>query len=178
MSLQTRLENLEKSSNTEFQQLVRIDFDKIQFYCGKLQTSQTCCLTHVVGLPQHPDTLEPMPLMPYQESFFRIIEATKHKKFHVNKSRQMGFTELILRILQYRCFNKYAGKKIIIVCGTREKTTRKIMQRMKNLFKPIPQVIKKNTDSLVIELNNGAVIEGRYPPRARTDVRTLVPRGR
>jgi len=160
MSLQTRLENLEKSSNTESQQLINTDFTNIEFYCCKSQSRQDCCLTHLVGLPTHPATLQPMKLMPYQELFFKIIETTKNKKFHVNKSRQMGFTELILRILQYRAFNKYAGKKIIIVAGTREKTTKKIMQRFKNLFRPIPQVIKKNTDNLVIELTNGTVIEG------------------
>jgi len=160
LSFETRLNKLEKSQKINSQQLVNIDFDKLQFYCGKLQTSQSCCITHLVGLPKHPATLQPMKLMQYQESFFKIVETTKNKKFHINKSRQMGFTELILRILQYRCFNKYAGKKVIIIAGTREKTTRKIMQRMKKLFKPIPQTVKKNTDLLSIELNNGTVIEG------------------
>jgi len=114
----------------------------------------------LIGLPKHPATFEAMELMPYQKNFFKSVTYTSNHLFHVNKSRQMGFTELILRILAYRCFNKYKGGKIVIIAGTREKTTKKIMLRFKELFRNIPHTIKKSTDALVLELTNGTVIEG------------------
>lgn len=114
----------------------------------------------MIGLPKHPHTREPMKLMPCQINFFKSINNTDYHRFHLNKSRQAGWTECILRILAFRCFNKYAGGKIVIIAGTREKTTKKIMQRFRELFRAIPQEIKKASDSLTVELTNGTVIEG------------------
>jgi len=85
-----------------------------------------CCLTHTVGLPKHPATQLEMPLTPYQVDFVKqVIKAvtnpghmTKeawdrlHHAFHLNKGRQMGFTEIVLRLIQYFCFNRYAGKTV------------------------------------------------------------------
>jgi len=140
-----------------------INFEKLSFYCGKRKT-QSCCFTHLVGLPKSPSTYREMPLMPYQTQFFKRIQNPRYHKFHVNKSRQMGMTELILRILQYRAFSKYAGGKIIIIAGTREKTTKKLMLRLKELFRNIPNVIQKS-DDLSIKLYNGTTFEG-LPARA------------
>lgn len=114
----------------------------------------------LIGLPKHPASFVPMNLMPYQLQFFNTIDNTDYHRFHINKSRQMGFTELILRILAYRCFNKYKQGRIIIIAGTREKTTKKIMQRFKALFDNIPNKVKNTKDPLVLELTNGTVIEG------------------
>ncbi len=139
------------------------DLSKLSFYCGKKQ-KQNCCFTHLVGLPKSPSTYNPMPLMPYQTQFFKTVQNPRYHKFHVNKSRQMGMTELILRIIQYRGFSKYAGGKVIIIAGTREKTTKKLMQRLKELFRNIPNVIQKS-DDLSIKLYNGTTFEG-LPARA------------
>ena len=139
------------------------DLSKLSFYCGKKQ-KQNCCFTHLVGLPKSPSTYNPMPLMPYQTQFFKTVQNPRYHKFHVNKSRQMGMTELVLRIIQYRAFSKYAGGKIIIIAGTREKTTKKLMQRLKELFRNIPNVIEKS-DDLSIKLYNGTTFEG-LPARA------------
>ena len=46
----------------------------------------------------------------------------------------------------------------MIIAGTREKTSKKIMQRFKQLFDNIPQFIKSSTD-LITELTNGTTIE-------------------
>jgi len=139
------------------------DFSKLSFYCNKKQ-KPACCFTHLVGLPKHPFTYTPMGLMPYQSQFFKTIEHSRYHKFHINKSRQMGMTELILRILQYRAFTKYKGGKIIIIAGTREKTTKKLFQRLRELFRAIPSVIEKS-DDLTIKLFNGTTFEG-LPARA------------
>ena len=115
----------------------------------------------LIGLPKHPATYKPMKLMQYQKEFFKAIENTDHHKYFVNKARQIGMTELILRILAFRCFNKYAGGNILIIAGTRELTTKAIIQRFKNLFYSISHEIV-NSNDLTIELRNGTVITG-YP---------------
>ena len=134
------------------------------------QKNQTTILTipndfllfnDMIGLPRHPSTLEPTALMNYQKAFFKTIDHTDYHKFHVNKSRQIGFTELILRILAFRCFNKYAGGNIIIISGTRELTAKAIMQRFKNLFYNISHEIVNQSD-ISLELKNGTIIKA-YP---------------
>jgi len=144
MTTNTRLQQLEQQHRTTHQ-VIPQDFEQFN---------------DLIGLPKHPATLKPMALMNYQKNFFKTIDNTDYHQFHVNKSRQIGFTELILRILAYRCFNKYKGRRIMIIAGTREKTTKKIMQRFRDLFRSIPLKIKKANDSLIVELTNGTVIEG------------------
>ena len=110
-------------------------------------------------MPLHPATLAPMQYMSHQIEFTNhVTKDRRQKKIHVNKSRQIGFTEIVLRAIQYLCFNKYQGGKVMIIAGTREKTSKKIMQRFKQLFDDIPQYVKSTTD-LVTVLNNGTTIE-------------------
>ena len=142
---QQRVDALESKTKTT---LLEIPNDFIKF-------------NDLIGLPRHPSTLEPMELMSYQKEFFNDIDNTDYHKFHVNKSRQIGFTELILRILAYRCFNKYAGGNILIIAGTRELTAKVIMQRFKNLFYNISHEIVNSSD-ISLELRNGTVITA-YP---------------
>ena len=97
--------------------------------------------------------------MPYQLEFYKKTVSSQKRKFHVNKSRQIGFTETVLRILQYECFHKYKNYRIMIIAGTREKTTKKIMSRMFKLFASINFTIQEHSD-LIIQLRNGTVIEG------------------
>ena len=139
-----RLQHLESKKNAT---LLEIPQDFVKF-------------NKLIGLPRHPHTREPTQLMQCQINFFKSINNTDYRKFHLNKSRQAGWTECILRILAFRCFNKYAGGKIIIIAGTREKTTKKIITRFRDLFRKIPESIKKASDSLIVELTNGTVIEG------------------
>ena len=140
-----RLKHLESKNQTT---ILTIPQDFIQF-------------NDMIGLPRHPSTLEPTALMKYQTNFFNTIDHTDSHKFHVNKSRQIGFTELILRILAFRCFNKYVGGNIIIIAGTREQTAKAIMQRFKNLFYNISHEIVNQSD-ISLELKNGTVIKA-YP---------------
>ncbi len=129
------------------------------FYCERKVALTNCCFTHTVGLPHNPASLKPSPLMPYQMDFYKKTITSTKRKFHVNKSRQMGFTEIVLRILQYECFHKYKNYRIMIIAGTREKTTKKIMARMYKLFASIKFTIEEHSD-LIIQLRNGTVIEG------------------
>lgn len=136
------------------------DFKDTAFWCKKIHSDTTdCCFSHRVGMPLHPATLQPMQYMSHQIEFVDYVTKDKRqKKIHVNKSRQIGFTEIVLRAIQYLCFNKYAGGKVMIIAGTREKTSKKIMQRFKQLFDNIPEYVESTTD-LVTELTNGTTIE-------------------
>jgi len=140
-----RLQHLESKKNAT---LLQIPQDFIQF-------------NNVIGLPKHPATFEPMELMNYQKNFFKTIDNTDSHKFHVNKSRQIGLTELILRILAFRSFNKYKAGNVLIIAGTREQTAKAIMQRFKNLFYNISHEIVNQSD-ISLELKNGTIIKA-YP---------------
>jgi hypothetical protein len=155
-----QLDNIEKrilSSNNQNQE---DESFKELFWCKQVNSdSIDCCFSHKVGMPLHPATLQPMQYMSHQIQFVDYLtKYNRQKKIHVNKSRQIGFTEIVLRAIQYRSFNKYAGGKIMIIAGTREKTSKKIMQRFKALFTDIPHYIKSSND-LVTELTNGTTIE-------------------
>ena len=150
---------------------------KLDFWCGddtlhieKPDTYQDefCCMTHVVGLPRHPATNQEMPLTPYQIEF--VNEILKHSKqpidkkklekflrtpnfYHINKGRQMGFTEIVLRLIQYFCFSKYAGYNVGIIAATNGNLAKKDLRRFARLFRSIPSVvdqwIKQNTFKIV-----------------------------
>ena len=125
-----------------------------------------CCFNHVVGLPTHRITGMPTPLQPYQMEFFEEIEnkkrATQGKsanKFHVNKGRQMGFTEITVRIIAYYCFHDYAGWNVGIIAATKGELARKDLRRMQRLFKHIWGAAVYDMDSEHLVLANGTVIE-------------------
>lgn len=133
---------------------------QLKFFCGNLVAKPDCCFSHRVGLPEHPATLQPMKFMPHQDDLVKQALSEKHMKFHVNKSRQIGLTEICLRIIQYQVFHKYEGGRVMIIAGTREKTTKKVMGRLKQLFKPIMGTLESNSNDLLIKLKNGSEIEG------------------
>ena len=139
---------------------------KLPFWCGhqtihieKPDTYQDefCCLNHVIGLPRHPATNEPMPLTPYQAELFVTIDNAKKPrrgqsaidamqdahKFHINKGRQMGFTEIILRIILYYCLHDYEGANIGIIAATNGSLAKKDLRRFARLFKSIPSIVQQ-----------------------------------
>ena len=113
----------------------------------------------LIGLPKHPVTFQPTPLMPYQQEFAKLIPQGRNVLFHINKSRQIGVTELISRVLAYHSFFKYKGGIIIIIAGTRVDTATEIMRRFKELFKNISGTVLDYKNSLKLSLRNGTEIE-------------------
>ena len=143
-----------------YQKAEKLDYAKLKFFCGKSNMKGNCCFSHLVGLPKHPATLESMKFMPHQIDLVNQACNDKHNKFHVNKSRQIGLTEIVLRIVQYLAFTKYKGGRIMIIAGTREKTTKKVMDRLKLLFQNIPETLMPNTRSMDLNMVNGTQFEG------------------
>ena len=154
----------------------------LQFWCGNetlhIEKPDTyheeyCCTTHVVGLPEHPATNEPMPLTPYQVDFVNsVIKAVTNPgtmsqlewkrlahMFHVLKGRQMGFTEIVLRLIQHFCFNRYAGKNIGIIAATNGNLARKDLRRFYKLFKNIQHTIMEPLKGSKLVLWDGTTIE-------------------
>ena len=163
-SNESRLQFLEKN-HTEVEKInyIEITLDEckqLPFWCYKLVGDGKCCVSHLAGMPEHPDTLQQMKFTPYQLEFIDIIDTSENNKFHVNKPRQSGFSEIVLRIFQDRGFKKYSTKSCKYVVGTREKTTKKMIRRLKQLYKKIPDVVENNSDSLYLELKDGTSFEG------------------
>lgn len=161
----------------------------LKFWCGNntLHITNTdythtaeCCFTHVVGLPRHPATNEEMPLTPYQIEFFNEIHSRvefskknqkkfniktetewmrKYHLFHINKGRQMGFTEIVLRIMQFYCFTRYAGYKVAIQAGTTGSLAQKDLRRFARLFLNIKPVVKQWIKTRTFELVNDTIVE-------------------
>ncbi len=164
VSNESRLQFLEKN-HTEVERIdyIEITLDEckqLPFWCNRLVGSGKCCVSHLAGMPEHPNTLQQMKFTPYQLEFIDIIDTSENNKFHVNKPRQSGFSEIVLRIFQDRGFKKYSTKSCKYVVGTREKTTKKMIRRLKQLYKRIPDVIENNSDSLYLELKDGTSFEG------------------
>ncbi len=142
-----------------------------------------CCLTHIVGLPRHPATNEEMFLTPFQLDLVHKILKNKYdiiygnRKlamsqlnellrvyhfYHVNKGRQMGFTEIMLRLIQFLCFSLYAGSNIGIMAATNGNLARKDLRRFARLFlniKPVVQQwIKATQEGICFKLVNETVV--------------------
>ena len=115
----------------------------------------------LIGLPKHPATLEPMPLMKWQNDWQFTVWKVRNrwKKFHCRKGRQMGFTELMMRLFAYGGFNIYQKKKQFLVAGTREKTAKKNMVKLRALFNNIENQILDNGTDLWFKLKNGTEYE-------------------
>lgn len=136
-------------------------------YVQPLVTSTTTSIpeefvafNELIGLPRHPVTFSPHPITNIQRTF---IETYCHKdrqdRVHLNKARQCGWTELILRHLAHQAFFKYKGKKIIIIASTKLQTTKQIYARFLGLFVNLRSEIAE-TGSLYLRLKNGTEIYG------------------
>lgn len=97
----------------------------------------------LIGLPKHPIHKNPIGLMPYQIDFHKKIPRERQIRFHINKARQIGFTELVLRVIAFEAFHKYVGGQIFIIVGTRQAEANKLMYRFKRLFENIPYTLQE-----------------------------------
>ena len=110
-----------------------------------------------IGNPIHPATHEQMPLTTYQLDFFKQIDESPLHKYHLNKARQMGFTELVIRILLFYSLTKYSTGKIIMMAGIRLDTTKDIFARLSTLIKNLrPYVVAAGPNSIMF--TNGVEI--------------------
>lgn len=138
------------------------------------QSTARCCHSHIIGLPTHSATGEVMFLTPYQldfankvihgrDNFGNAIEKLRGSlKMHIKKGRQMGFTEIVLRLILFFCFSRYAGSNIGIIAATNGSLARKDLRRFARLAKPIAPVVqhwvKGTSEGVCLRLVNETVV--------------------
>ena len=122
-----------------------------------------CCFTHRVGLPFHKGQGKILPLTPYQTEFSELVirnhDGLTEHMYHVNKGRQMGFTEIVLRLIQYMCLHRYANANVGIIAATNGNLAKKDLRRFQALFKHVPVLIAEGLKNNKIELVTGTVVE-------------------
>ena len=131
------------------------------YWAGPPGGSGPCCTQHAFGLPRHRITAKPSVPAPHQLNFAEDVigRRLKHPEapifHHLTKGRQMGFTEIAVRILAHQAFGPYAGRNIGIMAATNGKLAVKDMRRAYRLFAHIPQVIAAPLKSGAFTLING-----------------------
>ena len=89
---------------------------------------------------------------------FNAVDPVKHSWLCTLKSRQVGLSEVVLRTLAYHAFGKYRGKKIAIVLGTRIESTVEMFDRLKEIFRSIPDTVQL-VGADVLKLKNGTTFQ-------------------
>ncbi len=125
----------------------------------------------MIGLPLHPETLQPIGIPGYQQEYFELIQ--QYHKIILNKSRKIGATETALRTILYNILTgPYANHGIMIVAGNKQTIANKFIKRMNDILKlkhdgftdlngvdwGYNDIITNNTSSQ-IEFFNGALVE-------------------
>ena len=124
-----------------------------------------CCTQHAFGLPRHRLTDEPSAPVPHQLKFAEdVIELRRRSPgkalfHHLNKGRQMGFTEVAVRILAHNAFGPYAGRNVGIMAATNGRLARKDLVRLYRLFAHHPSVVKDPLKGNSFSLINGTTFE-------------------
>jgi len=145
---------------TSLENEIQVEKRKIKKFTDEQYLEKFLQFNKIIGLPKHVKTDEPTPLTSIQKTFFQTYcHQTRQNKIHLNKARQCGWTELVLRILAFNCFHKYMGRKIIIIPGTSQRTTKEIYGRFRRLFNNISEEILVD-GFLNMKLKNGTEIHG------------------
>ena len=146
----------------------------VPFWCGDdtLHTDDPagywgygCCTQHVFGLPRHRITGLPCVPAPHQLRFAgdvigkRLSDPQAPAFHHLCKGRQMGFTEIAVRILAHLAFSAYAGRNVGIMAATTGKLAVKDLRRLYALFANIPQVVAAPLKGNGFYLVNGTHFE-------------------
>lgn len=88
-----------------------------------------------------------------------IAQMRRPLLMHLLKGRQMGFTEIVLRLILHLSFSRYAGSNIGIIAATNGSLAKKDLRRLARLLKSIPNVVEQWIKTNTIRLVNGTVIE-------------------
>ena len=136
-----------------------------------------CCVNHVIGLPNH-ISKGISPLTPYQIDFYDQITKNRKKaksgnKIHLNKARQIGMTDIVLRIILFESLHSYAGKNIVIMAGNTGSLAREDLRRLYDMYKPIKDIVLSYKENQ-IKLHNGTVITAYSASEESATGRTFI----
>ena len=109
----------------------------------------------LIGLPKHPRTKKETALFQYELDILDLLD--KYGWLLINKARKIGVSEIVLRVIAFRCFSDYAGYQILLVAGNRVQHAQRLMRRFQKLFDNIrEEVADKTADRLI--LKNGTEV--------------------
>jgi len=111
----------------------------------------------IIGLPIHPHRNIPLKLTPAQMSIYDSMRPGPNL-ITVNKGRQIGITEAVLRILLYLAITKHPGKLFPLVMGTNSTSGMRNWERLYAMIKKIPNYVDEIKQGY-IKLTNGAEIQ-------------------
>ena len=86
----------------------------------------------VIGLPKHPATLIPSPILPFQIEMHDIIK--EYRRTITNKSRKIGSSEIHLRSIAEAAFDDLMGHGVMIIFGNRQNEANKFIDDFDALF--------------------------------------------
>lgn len=109
----------------------------------------------LIGYPRHPKSKELTPLYQYQTDLLSLID--DNSWVLINKSRKIGVSEIILRIIAFKCFNSYEGSQIMLVAGNRIQHARRLMRRFQRLFDNIRDHVEHESSDYMKLTNNTEV---------------------
>ena len=184
-SLESRLAKLEHKEQSHINlspDQICQRMGNIPFWCGDNTKHETnpdtyhkdfCCTMHVAGLPVHSATKKEEPPTEFQlECVQEIMKAvTKPESmnqedwdrlphmFHILKGRQMGFTEIVLRVIFHFSFSRYVGQKVGIIAAVNVNLSNRNLRRFMQLFVHIKSVAPDGIKSNVLLIVNGTRIE-------------------
>jgi hypothetical protein len=110
----------------------------------------------LIGLPKHPRTKKETRLFQYELDVFDLLN--KYRWLLINKARKIGISEIVLRIITFKCFSDYAGYQIMLVAGNRVQHAQRLMRRFQKLFDNISEEIADKTADRLILKNGTEVI--------------------
>ena len=88
----------------------------------------------MIGLPIHPNTHVRSPILPFQIDYFNAVN--QYHKVLLNKSRKIGATATVLRIILHGIITgKYSGHSIMVIAGNKQTIANRFLRRLKNIMK-------------------------------------------
>ena len=115
------------------------------------RTNGDCCFNHIIGLPQKDG--DDKPLYDYEQLIFAaLMGKANNKHLWIKKATGLGVSEFMLRFMPWLCLkdNSLSGSQMCIVTGPRIELAIALIDRMKGLFRAMPESLNCNIDRRII----------------------------
>lgn len=129
-----------------------------------------------IGMPIHPATNLPANRLRTQQYILNdLVEENKTAWIIVDKSKKIGITDGVLRVIAHKCFSKYMGPRsqpgeVMLVAGNRWEhvigDATKVMPRFQKMLEPLEQygfIADKSSKSITVEYGGQQCIINAYP---------------
>lgn len=130
----------------------------------------------LIGMPFHPLHRKPTNrLRTYQYLLNELAERNKSAWIIVNKSKKIGVTDGVLRVIAHKGFSKYLGPKsspgeVMLVAGNRWEHVvgdqTRVMPRFQKMLEPLEKhgyIVERSSKSITVEYERQQCIINAYP---------------